>query len=404
MISDQLINEVKNANKLKLPSEVLIHNLIQAGWKIEEIEIAMMLAGYNVTDSIPSQTQTVPSSVSQNIIPESAVIPQSSLLHSDVPKKKNHLRIMLILFSFILAAPFLLVFLFPHILPYILLRSPTEKLDFTQFVQTPVERKIPPAGANNYLNPEYPLKGVSFRTDWKLVNEKYSDSVILYRFENNKVIMQTDEPKLSEIIISRSNSPIVQTDKLLSVSKSSTEYDFYQRLLGTSFKDIKLFANPNKVITDSALLVLKGTLLLNDPGPIYSFTVNEFKGFQIRLPETNVVKLILFDEQDNKYLIDVLGKDITQDEIDSLLITVKKSDLKPSRRLVTVTPMPNATSDKYVACGCGCCAGAVPDKQCLYHAKNDNMFDIISTDVKAKQNPQCSTMGCSRGTEYSYCD
>lgn len=58
----------------------------------------------------------------------------------------------------------------------------------------------------------------------------------------------------------------------------------------------------------------------------------------------------------------------------------------------------------YVACGCGCCGGTTPEKQCLYHAKGDDLDKIMATDKAARQNPRCRVMGCSRGVEYSYCD
>ncbi len=58
----------------------------------------------------------------------------------------------------------------------------------------------------------------------------------------------------------------------------------------------------------------------------------------------------------------------------------------------------------YTACGCGCCFGVTPIKQCLYHSKGDLIEKIIKEDSIIKQSSQCSVMGCSRGTEYYYCD
>lgn len=58
----------------------------------------------------------------------------------------------------------------------------------------------------------------------------------------------------------------------------------------------------------------------------------------------------------------------------------------------------------YTVCGCGCCGGTTPNKKCLYHSKGDVLDTIIQEDEKTQQNPQCSTMGCSIGIEYYYCD
>lgn len=74
----------------------------------------------------------------------------------------------------------------------------------------------------------------------------------------------------------------------------------------------------------------------------------------------------------------------------------------------SLTPTPPSINQEkittYVACGCGCCGGTTPNKKCLYHSKGDILDKIIQEDKKIKENPQCSTAGCSIGTEYSYCD
>ena len=57
----------------------------------------------------------------------------------------------------------------------------------------------------------------------------------------------------------------------------------------------------------------------------------------------------------------------------------------------------------YVVCGCGCC-GIEPLEQCLYHSKGDDIKTIIEEDKKIRDNPQCATVGCSRGIKYYYCD
>lgn len=67
-------------------------------------------------------------------------------------------------------------------------------------------------------------------------------------------------------------------------------------------------------------------------------------------------------------------------------------------------PAATAKRESYVACGCGCCGGAEPVKKCLYRAKGDDLAKIKAEDGKARERPQCAVMGCSRGTEYSYCD
>lgn len=69
----------------------------------------------------------------------------------------------------------------------------------------------------------------------------------------------------------------------------------------------------------------------------------------------------------------------------------------------TNTPTPTQTN-MYTACGCGCCEGVDPIKKCIYQSKGESMNKIIQEDKKTGQSSQCSTMGCSIGTEYSYCN
>ncbi|MBI4346288.1 MAG: hypothetical protein HY553_05510 [Elusimicrobia bacterium] len=58
----------------------------------------------------------------------------------------------------------------------------------------------------------------------------------------------------------------------------------------------------------------------------------------------------------------------------------------------------------YLACGCGCCGGVEPLRQCLYHSKGDDPKKIIEEDLAAAKNPACAMAGCSRGIEYLWCD
>ena len=64
----------------------------------------------------------------------------------------------------------------------------------------------------------------------------------------------------------------------------------------------------------------------------------------------------------------------------------------------------------YLACGCGCCGGGPDDgemrpvKRCLDRKQGETLEKIKAADEEARKNPQCAMMGCSLGTEYSYCD
>ena len=58
----------------------------------------------------------------------------------------------------------------------------------------------------------------------------------------------------------------------------------------------------------------------------------------------------------------------------------------------------------YIACGCGCCGGVQPRRQCLYRSKGDDLQAIVRKDKERAKNPGCALAGCSLGTKYVYCD
>lgn len=78
---------------------------------------------------------------------------------------------------------------------------------------------------------------------------------------------------------------------------------------------------------------------------------------------------------------------------------------------IPITPIPtiaanqqSASPESYTACGCGCCGGVAPEKQCLYRSKGDTLEQVIADDMELKQSPSCKLMGCGLGKTYSYCD
>jgi hypothetical protein len=57
----------------------------------------------------------------------------------------------------------------------------------------------------------------------------------------------------------------------------------------------------------------------------------------------------------------------------------------------------------FIACGCGCCGGAKPMKQCIYRSKGDDIKKLVEEDRKWTGSV-CATVGCSPGIKYVYCD
>lgn len=59
---------------------------------------------------------------------------------------------------------------------------------------------------------------------------------------------------------------------------------------------------------------------------------------------------------------------------------------------------------EYVACGCGCCKGEEPRKECLYRSKGDDIQKIIEEDKQSARSSSCNYAGCASGIKYTYCD
>lgn len=71
----------------------------------------------------------------------------------------------------------------------------------------------------------------------------------------------------------------------------------------------------------------------------------------------------------------------------------------------SATAIPSKDTRTYVVCGCGCCGGVEPEKKCLYRSKGDDLDALMAKDQATRPTPKaCANVGCSRGTEYRYCD
>ena len=107
---------------------------------------------------------------------------------------------------------------------------------------------------------------------------------------------------------------------------------------------------------------------------------------------------------EGKYFIETLIQ--LDDKLLNVALTNKNyvdvyNQILSTFKFLYTTPTPPAT---YTACGCGCCGGTTPKEQCLYKLRGDDLNKIIEGDQKAKNSPQCATVGCSRGITYKYCD
>ena len=58
----------------------------------------------------------------------------------------------------------------------------------------------------------------------------------------------------------------------------------------------------------------------------------------------------------------------------------------------------------YTACGCGCCGGTQPKRQCIYRSRGDDLKQMMLRDRESAKNTQCDRVGCSTGIKYVYCD
>lgn len=56
-----------------------------------------------------------------------------------------------------------------------------------------------------------------------------------------------------------------------------------------------------------------------------------------------------------------------------------------------------------LACGCGCCAGSVPEVRCHYADLPMDRDNLFAANEAARLSPNCASAGCSTGTRYLCC-
>jgi len=58
----------------------------------------------------------------------------------------------------------------------------------------------------------------------------------------------------------------------------------------------------------------------------------------------------------------------------------------------------------FLDCGCGCCGGTTPSRQCVYSSQGQDFDALVRAAQDALANTDCSTVGCSQGVEWVCCD
>ena len=58
----------------------------------------------------------------------------------------------------------------------------------------------------------------------------------------------------------------------------------------------------------------------------------------------------------------------------------------------------------YLDCGCGCCGGTTPSRQCVYSSRGEDFDALVREAQAAVAATDCSVVGCGLGTELVCCD
>lgn len=101
-------------------------------------------------------------------------------------------------------------------------------------------------------------------------------------------------------------------------------FELSELALGLTPGDVSLLSSVNEITAKGVLLRYKLFMPLNNISSIYTFQLDNTKGFQFGNPDNNdTVQIMLFDSQGNEYLISFAGGKINQDDVDLILRSIK---------------------------------------------------------------------------------
>jgi hypothetical protein len=168
-----------------------------------------------------------------------------------------------------------------------------------------------------------------------------SSTFTRYRFGDTKMIDYSRLP--STVSASEQMFKVREVlKKFKGYENISNDYELKQKILQTTPDSITFFTSPNITTPNLALLLLKQALIIiTNSGSISNFVSNNGQGFQYGAPGLDKSTLVeYYDSDQYLYTFSIVGKDISQEDIDYILnsITLKEQSNKNSSPEVSPTP------------------------------------------------------------------
>jgi len=184
----------------------------------------------------------------------------------------------------------------------------------TLLATTPTTRTLAPIMPTSSTNLQTAF-GVTLVAPWSDVSSTKSTTGIFGIWFKNG----------AEIFILNDGKDLASSTANITAESSSitTDYDFQSAAFAATPGELIASTPADQAVLIYQLLLMKYSFLTGDSGPLYSFSINEIKGFQLGTMGSGLQKvtdLTFFDQNDDHYTMGISG---TQGEVDYVLNSIQ---------------------------------------------------------------------------------
>lgn len=199
-----------------------------------------------------------------------------------------------------------------------------------ELYQIPQERQVKTVeySIGNYV--EFSYSGIRLKTPWTEIKriEEWPMAKRAFFDQDNKTksLLIFNAQKASpltfkETLLGYDPRDIQKIKEFFGEERLKSNYNFYKLVLEASPEQINILTPPKEAMAKFILIILKQGLALMGEEGIYSFSVDNIKGFQFGTPGKSEKMVIdFFDNNDNQYTLLISG---TQEEIDFILGSIE---------------------------------------------------------------------------------
>ncbi len=204
-----------------------------------------------------------------------------------------------------------------------------EKTPLAYIVPTSRQLLKPQVNLSDY--PSFSYIGVNFQSPWKNVVDKHSDGEInIVKFDQNRSISLVAAPSLITGYQATNPNDANKLKAVMGAENIQSSYNFYSAILNTTPDQITYSTPAGQAYGKFILLTLKKLKVTESnkqDNNVYSFNTTNIRGYQQRTPEVSKISMIdFFDNQDHGYSMIIAAPDLTQNDVDFILSTIKTSN------------------------------------------------------------------------------